>query len=132
MQCSTYFIKCARRSIIVYGSSLATSGGDRAHWLDDGLGELAQHRELDLLRKVADVVPQEDLVRRELFDKARDLVLHRMPGALPESPHRHIIGRRVVGHAEEFLEAGLDVLALGRSASQPQMPADGEGLFELC
>jgi hypothetical protein len=34
-----------------------TSGADRAHWLDDGLGKLAQHRELDLLRKVADVGP---------------------------------------------------------------------------
>jgi hypothetical protein len=66
----------------------------------DCIRKLAQHRLLDLLRKVPDVMPQKNLVEVVGFHHSADIILYGLPAAASDPAERNVVGRGIVGIVE--------------------------------
>src|SRR5690349_3562773 len=78
-------------------------------WSDHRGRKLGQHRHLHLVWKIADVVPEKELVHAISLVQPANLIRNLLARSLPHSTNRHIVWGCVVGVVEQHKESLLDV-----------------------
>src|SRR5689334_665646 len=105
------------------------SGSQTSSWSDHRRRKLGQHRHLDLVWEITDVMPEKEFIHAVCLAQSANLIRNLLARSLPHPADRDIVWRSVIGVVEQLQESLLDVCTFRAVSAKHEVAPDCDGIL---